>query len=1117
MQSKLKPPSVTPSFKSEDAAPSLVPGLASKSTHGGVRMGDFRYTNSPLQAKAKGMNLPSATYAATTPIKRARHALPGALQSGIRALSGLDVSDVTVHRNSAAPAQVNALAFAQGREIHLAPGQENHLPHEAWHVVQQAQGRVQSTSQVGTVAINDNSTLEREADAMGQRAMHISPSASGAPTVDGHDATARQAGATAKVMQLIATQITLQANGRIDQVIIRGRPARVFSNSMGDHTTAFVVHQEGLNIALQDCTIEEAIDKIETLMNALRDLPGYPAMQIDEFGKPHTSIGQRFSLEQSALAESLAQAKDSPDQNVRLSALQTAINAYLSARELVPFSTINVGEKSKGKAGRGHGESAPASILSSFEREDEPTLSDADLVDAAYRLFDFQSAGMLASEKEPDMYARMTGGLTINKLAPADRLTTIWEQHIASIRTMFPKVFAKIGGSLDANKVAETVMRMEAEEFSDRAYQVKTNIDQATWGLQKIGSPKKLLRGKEINMTKVASVAEVFKKDHDILRLMKEMECINKDNDDRFASGVAQSQQAIAIYVDGLEYLRPQKGVIDAALLERKLKDLTDSAQSEKPKEGETQSGENAAFDREIIKQIEQLKRVEQGSVLSGFSADFSDTDTKTVSKSAVNSDRGSSQIGKEKPTKKATKGTTLVSRLLPMSIQIQLGATGNVTGMKSDGRPASPFSHSMGAHSTAWVVHLDRVARRIAGKSVNEAVIEMKKLGAEVLAFDKLVNSNQMGDNAKILHSQAMEALQTALDLEGNSVTQLQSLINAILSFYNLIPGVSRDKIDTGGKGEGKYRKILRNYEDYGVGKQPGQSKDQKITLLNEAFKGMYDGRDTHGRMRDNHHAVMMQAYPTAYQLVFFPDTTEPKNENLLEFNKRSLEAEAESEVEAEDAQFDPLTEDEKRALETKRDDEDWLASVNNCLINAITDAAGINRATIEDVIAIRTQIGAPVGEMLFASTRVLNIILVHFNLQNVGVAVINVGSPFLDFSSALSNNPLYIYHNGVNHFDALPRPDRKLGGTFVDNGIDIEEPGNIGEDTEMRDEAPLLAFFSPQEKLETEQNSMILESTSVDNDINAKRRRKALGDTEETDDLKPEKKVKTEENSNL
>lgn len=76
------------------------------------------------------------------------------------------------HYNSSQPAQLNAHAYAQGSEIHLAPGQEMHLPHEAWHVVQQAQGRVKPTAQMkGGVPVNDETGLEQEADAMGEKAL----------------------------------------------------------------------------------------------------------------------------------------------------------------------------------------------------------------------------------------------------------------------------------------------------------------------------------------------------------------------------------------------------------------------------------------------------------------------------------------------------------------------------------------------------------------------------------------------------------------------------------------------------------------------------------------------------------------------------------------------------------------------------------------------------------------------------------------------------------------------------------------------------------------------------------------------------------------------------------
>lgn len=96
--------------------------------------------------------------------------MPDSLKSGVESLSGYSMDNVKVHYNSSKPAQLNALAYAQGSDIHVGPGQETHLPHEAWHVVQQMQGRVQPTIQEKGVGINDDVALESEADVMGARA-----------------------------------------------------------------------------------------------------------------------------------------------------------------------------------------------------------------------------------------------------------------------------------------------------------------------------------------------------------------------------------------------------------------------------------------------------------------------------------------------------------------------------------------------------------------------------------------------------------------------------------------------------------------------------------------------------------------------------------------------------------------------------------------------------------------------------------------------------------------------------------------------------------------------------------------------------------------------------------
>jgi hypothetical protein len=96
--------------------------------------------------------------------------LPDGLKAGIENASGLSLDSVKVHYNSSRPAGLRALAYAQGSDIHLGPGQEKHLAHEAWHTVQQMQGRVRPTARAGTTLVNDDRGLENEASAMGARA-----------------------------------------------------------------------------------------------------------------------------------------------------------------------------------------------------------------------------------------------------------------------------------------------------------------------------------------------------------------------------------------------------------------------------------------------------------------------------------------------------------------------------------------------------------------------------------------------------------------------------------------------------------------------------------------------------------------------------------------------------------------------------------------------------------------------------------------------------------------------------------------------------------------------------------------------------------------------------------
>ncbi len=94
--------------------------------------------------------------------------LPEDIQKGAEDLSGQDLSDVRVHYNAAEPARIDAHAYAKGKDIYIAPDQEKHLPHEAWHVVQQKQRGIEEV-QAKKKKKKEPSPSESEADSVSKK------------------------------------------------------------------------------------------------------------------------------------------------------------------------------------------------------------------------------------------------------------------------------------------------------------------------------------------------------------------------------------------------------------------------------------------------------------------------------------------------------------------------------------------------------------------------------------------------------------------------------------------------------------------------------------------------------------------------------------------------------------------------------------------------------------------------------------------------------------------------------------------------------------------------------------------------------------------------------------
>jgi hypothetical protein len=234
--------------------------------------------------------------------------MPDDLKSGIENLSGFSMDNVRVHYNSPQPSQFNAFAYAQGTEIHLASGQEKHLPHEAWHIIQQAQGRVQPTMYLDPgVLVNNNKALEQEAYRMGTKAEqmqhrgntsleHLKQFENSEPKL--HKIYPNPSNATIagdKVMQRAVTlefeHDNLPLTTRINTLKVDrpANPISKFEDEKGKkpqddyelrHITAWLIFQKGLKERVEGKSIEEACSNfsldeyswsVNTLKNAIEN------------------------------------------------------------------------------------------------------------------------------------------------------------------------------------------------------------------------------------------------------------------------------------------------------------------------------------------------------------------------------------------------------------------------------------------------------------------------------------------------------------------------------------------------------------------------------------------------------------------------------------------------------------------------------------------------------------------------------------------------------------------------------------------------------------------------------------------------------------------------------
>lgn len=825
------------------------------------------------------------------------------------------------------------------------------------------------------------------------------------------------------VIQRVVTQVELDDEGNIIHVIIRGRPSSIFSGTMGDHTTAYSLQTEALNLQLGGLHLGEAIDALIYFGNTLLDLPG---MEYLNWEQPDNKIEIKFNEEFNAFWEAITGALEAGEnQELCVSWIQIAINRYISLRELVPFSTVNTKLAGTDNFGKGKGEKKPLALLSMYERDQDDGISSDMLCRAVIKLFDFVAASHLSSAESIDEANIYSNGLFVDNY-PLDGslIYVIWQQHLMTIELLYPEVYDCIEEdisrmflvhlnnalSFKLNTILGSVRSIQKQTVSLLSF-LKCNLDQTT------------KRDKRNQLDTLVMVTGNQKK---IIRIMAQIARLNQSLDSEDC-------------VQTLQYLEMWNQKVSTEC--HRYREAMDRVYIDDLYRRSMQKIEHPAS-RKVLLLIDQFL---SGALLqsSQMQEDFVRLDSE-VAIQPIEIDDSFPEFEEE-----GVNPRSLISGSSSLAIQLVLGelATGGfgILDMLSEGRPPSPFSQTMGAHTTAWIVHLDRIRKRVIGCSIEEAYGNIIALSEDVeRKANQQVLFEEEEEEEQSFYSSLFQTMNSYRAV-APSLLALQDFINALLTFYNFIPGVTVDKANTKGRGEGTYRNLLISFE------QRRQPRDR--SLIRKALRSLFDG-DQPSLMYEWHKQYVREAYPYSYAFAFCFSRAVDEGSSAGQLGAITPDEQAEllatisSDVQMEISEEEPndlseMEEQESQAraqeLEAMHPSIDIEITPNmteeeilyqmemgglrsNCLIESIMEAAGLQQNTLE-ILRIRMYLrdqGIPYGRLLAATPQLLDYLANVLGLVGRGIIVFYNKESYIDRTSIVGPNPILIVLEN-HHFRPL------------------------------------------------------------------------------------------------
>ncbi|ALO13351.1 hypothetical protein AQF52_7765 [Streptomyces venezuelae] len=733
-------------------------------------------------------------------LSEAGRPLDGPVRADMEARLGAEFSDVRIHDDQAARAsatEIGARAYTSGHHIVIGDGgnDQHTLAHELTHVIQQRRGSVAGTDNgEGLRVSNPADRYEREAEANATRVM--SGPAPSAPAV--HEQPSQPL-STGSVQRALVTQISSQDGLHASEVHFAGRPDSPYSDTMGDHSTAFVVQQQAVKSAIVGKTPQEAFTALNELAVRVGALPSTSLVEHASFA----DYKKNFKDAEEELTKIFHSFSNTPEEE-QFSLLQKIVDKFLHWRELVPFSTMKINTVTA-LAGKGKAESHSHRELVAYA--EQPGAGPAAGQDAIFKLLDSAGVAMVATEHDAGTLARLAPGMP-SELASDARIRGIVDQHIASIDMAFPGagvIERAYGSRVDAQRILmeKVQVAVDARRGINRSY----------------------YRSRLQNLNNRVQQHYVG-----------------------FSGGAAGE----------LANLREEWESYNHALVFNGADSLPF------PDRPATQDGPGRRTTR-------------SNSSLTASSLTFEVTDSDAMEgveyrhQGPQVPDRGRGRLRDRSQTQGQGEDEGRERQYVTSQIEME---NGRIVEFRSEGRPPSPLSGTMGAHTTAWIAHIDSIRTRIVGMTLDEAV----RLIGEVLRTEAAemeltltrhfsesgnegVRRTDLLEAAKLKYQNSLELMSAKGDARAALPLFLQETINALLEYINNIPGATLEAADTGGKSEGITRRKLREYE---AGIDVDERLDGLIMKLLDVPKDL--GPDQLEALAENHLAVIQHAYPLSY-----------------------------------------------------------------------------------------------------------------------------------------------------------------------------------------------------------------------------------------------------------